>query len=84
MGTSGEALGRPEASGPKTTSGAQFFQFKNGPDFRGPGEEFSMIFVTNFHREFFLIFDALLAAKLPSKSRPKGGQGCQKPRQSLP
>ena len=83
-GTPGEALGRPGASDPKRKEGYRVFRLKNGPDFRGPGEEFSMIFVTNFCLEFLLIFYAVLAAKLPSKSRPKGGQGGQKPRQSLP
>ena len=80
----GHPCGGSGASGPKTTTGNQFFRIKNAPDFRGPGEEFSMIFITNFRLEFSLIFDAVFTAKLASKSQPKGGQGCQMPGQSLP
>ena len=56
LGTPGEALGRPGASDPKRKEGDRVFRLKNGPDFRGPGEEFSMIFVTNFRLKFFLDF----------------------------
>ena len=45
LGTPGEALGRLGATVPKTKPGDLFFRFKNGPDFRGRREEFSMIFV---------------------------------------
>ena len=57
-----EALGRPGASDPKTEEGIRVFRLKNGPDFRGPGQEFSMIFVINFRLEFCLIFNTVLAA----------------------
>ena len=39
-GDPGETLGWPGATVPKTKPGNQFFRFKNGPDFRGPGKNF--------------------------------------------
>ena len=84
LGRPGETLGRPGATIPKTSAGAQFFRLKNGPDFGGPGVDFSTIFASNFRNDFSLIFDAVFVAKLPSKSRPKGGQGREMPGQSLP
>ena len=84
LGDSREALGQPGATSPKTEEGNRVFRLKNGPDFGGPGVDFSVIFASNFRNDFSLIFDAVFVAKLPSKSQPKGGQGRQMPGQSLP
>ena len=84
LGDPREALGQPGATSPKTEKGDRVFRLKNGPDFGGPAVDFSIIFASNFRNDFSLIFDAVFVAKLPSKSRPKGGQGRQMPGQSLP
>ena len=84
LGDPREALGQPGATSQKTEEGYRVFRLKNGADFGGPGVDFSIIFASNFRNDFSLIFDTVFAAKLPSKSQPKGGQGRQMPGQSLP
>ena len=84
LGTPGETLGRPAASGPKTTEGDLFFRLKNEAGFGAPWVKISIIFVMNFRIEFCRLFDAVRTAMSSPKAGQSEAKGCQMPGQSLP
>ena len=68
---------------PENEPGEAVFPVQKRTGFSRPRGGFFDDFRSNFRFECSLIFDAIFAAKLPSKSQPKGGQGRQMPGQSL-
>ena len=69
---------------PKNEGGDSIFPAQKWTGFWRPQNRFFIVFATNFRIDFSLSFDAVFVAKLASKSRPKGCQGCQIPGQGLP